>query len=80
MYYLLGFISISCFLTLIGRIDLLRIPKYDTARANAMTRQAQLVAGMVFLFVGILFSLTTYSIVIKDNPFWFIDHVYAIFT
>ena len=67
-------------LILFGKGTLLCIPKVDGSIGHNVTRSKRLAVGGVLVFVGLLLSATTYSIVAKDNPYWFIDNVFQMFT
>ena len=84
MSYLLSVLSAGFVLigivVLLRKESCLRLPRFDGPNSSEITGAERGVVGGTFLFVGILLSVTTYSIVAKGNPYWFIDHVFGLFT
>ena len=84
MSYLLIVLSVGLVsagvLILVGKGSLLRLPSIYGPCDGNFSRQQQWIVGGVLLFVGMLLSATTYSIVVRGNPYWFIDYVFQLFT
>jgi hypothetical protein len=74
-----GFVFFGA-LVFVGRESLLRIPRVDGPSSWHFSKHKRWAVGGVLVFVGMLLSATTYSIVVRGDPYWFIEHVFQLFT
>jgi ABC-type Fe3+-siderophore transport system permease subunit len=65
---------------LLDKRELLYIKAVDPEPPKKLGSKEKYTVGLVFLFVGSLLGASAYSLIFKNNPYWFIDGFFKLFT
>jgi hypothetical protein len=81
--FIAGLAIVSIFIGVVFLLDkreLLSIKAVGLEPPNKIGNKEKYTVGLVFLFVGFLLGASAYSSVVKNNPNWFIDGVFRVFS
>jgi hypothetical protein len=81
--YVIAFLSLAFLLAglsiFFGLESLIRIERMEGKANPPLSKLQRITVSFVLIFAGSILGLTSYSEIVKNDPYWFLDIVFKMF-